>query len=106
MSMEAPSKTILRDLARLGIVLRQQRIRRDLSQGALAEKIGASADEIARIERGDPEISLGLLARIASEFHATDLFIFSFRTRGTHEEREADDDEMFEEIYLRPGAHG
>jgi DNA-binding XRE family transcriptional regulator len=43
--------------------LRRRRVRKSLSQAALARRIGSSQSRVARMEAGDPSVSLDLLIR-------------------------------------------
>lgn len=52
-----------RALVRLGADINLARRRRHLSQGSLAERIGASLSTIKRMENGDPRIPLHFIAR-------------------------------------------
>lgn len=49
--------------AGLAIALRRGRIARGLSQTALAARIGSSQSRVAKMEAGDPTVSLDLLIR-------------------------------------------
>lgn len=46
-----------------GMRLRQKRAQSDLSQSKLARLIGTSQSRLARMEKGDPSVSLDLLVR-------------------------------------------
>jgi len=49
------------DVARiLGSRVREGRLERRWTQAELAERIGASVDTVARVERGDPTVALGI----------------------------------------------
>jgi hypothetical protein len=43
--------------------LRRQRLARRLSQAALAKRIGSSQSRVAKMEAGDPSVSIDLLLR-------------------------------------------
>ena len=45
--------------------LREERLRQDMSQAALAKRIGSSQSRIAKMEAGEPSVSLGLMFRAA-----------------------------------------
>ena len=45
--------------------LREERLRQDLSQAALAKQIGSSQSRIAKMEAGEPSVSLDLMFRAA-----------------------------------------
>ena len=48
---------------RLAIALREWRRRRDLTQSELAKRLQSSQSRIAKMEAGDPSVSLDLLIR-------------------------------------------
>jgi ribosome-binding protein aMBF1 (putative translation factor) len=45
--------------------LREERLRQDLPQAALAKRIGSSQSRIAKMEAGEPSVSLDLMFRAA-----------------------------------------
>ena len=45
------------------LLVKEQRKRHNLSQNALAQKMGSSQSRIAKIESGDPSVSLDLIFR-------------------------------------------
>ncbi len=47
----------------LAAELRRWRVARNLSQAALAKRIGSSQSRVAKMEAGDPSVSLDLLIR-------------------------------------------
>lgn len=47
----------------LAAELRRRRLARKLSQAALAKRIGSSQSRVAKMEAGDPSVSLDLLIR-------------------------------------------
>ena len=47
----------------LAKTLRKQRVGRHLSQTALAARVGSSQSRVAKMEAGDPSVSLDLLVR-------------------------------------------
>ena len=49
--------------ARLALFAREQRKLNNLSQDALAIKMGSSQSRVAKIESGDPSVSLDLIVR-------------------------------------------
>ena len=53
-----------RQLAALGERLRLARKRRRLSTVQMAERVGVSRDTFARVEKGDPAVSLGIYLRV------------------------------------------
>ena len=48
---------------KLALFVKKQRKRHNLSQDVLANKIGSSQSRIAKIESGDPSVSLDLIVR-------------------------------------------
>jgi len=50
-------------LSALGERLRAARLRRRVSQGEIAARVGVSRATIARLERGDPNVAVGVLTR-------------------------------------------
>ncbi len=57
-------ETVYIDLkARLATGLRERRRRRNLTQGDLAKRLQSSQSRIAKMEAGDPSVSLDLLIR-------------------------------------------
>jgi transcriptional regulator with XRE-family HTH domain len=59
---------VVRSLARLGEAVSQARRRRNLTQQDLAERIGASANTVRRMEAGHPGTALVHLARAMQVF--------------------------------------
>ena len=59
---------VVRSLARLGETVSQARRRRNLTQQDLAERIGASANTVRRMEAGHPGTALVHLARAMQVF--------------------------------------
>lgn len=55
----------------LSELVKKARARRHLSQTALAERLGSSQSRIAKIESGDPSVSLELLVRASLASGAT-----------------------------------
>ena len=53
-----------RRLAALGLRLRAARLRRRMTQGMLAERVGVSVPTVAKLENGDPSTSLATLVRV------------------------------------------
>ncbi|MEX2156016.1 MAG: helix-turn-helix transcriptional regulator [Gemmatimonadales bacterium] len=47
----------------LAAALRRRRLARNLSQAALAKRIGSSQSRVAKMEAGDPSVSLDLLTQ-------------------------------------------
>lgn len=56
---------------RLTELIKKARSRRNLSQLALAERLGSSQSRVAKIEAGDPSVSLDLLVRASFASGAT-----------------------------------
>lgn len=56
---------------RLTQLIKKARSRRHLSQTALAERLGSSQSRVAKIEAGDPSVSLDLLVRASFASGAT-----------------------------------
>lgn len=56
---------------RLTKLIKRARTRRHLSQSALAERLGSSQSRVAKIEAGDPSVSLDLLVRASFASGAT-----------------------------------
>jgi len=56
---------------RLTELVKKARSRRHLSQVALAERLGSSQSRVAKIEAGDPSVSLDLLVRASLASGAT-----------------------------------
>ena len=60
----SPAETELVELkTRLALFTKEQRKAHHLSQDALAKKMGSSQSRIAKIESGDPSVSLDLIVR-------------------------------------------
>ena len=53
-----------RQLEALGARLRAARLRRELSQAALAEKVGVHVQTILKLESGNPATSLATMLRV------------------------------------------
>lgn len=66
--MSRPSRVVFpRTQARLealGVRLRTARLRRRISQMEMAVRVGVSRPTIDRLERGDPNVAVGVLARV------------------------------------------
>ena len=56
---------------RLTKLVKRARLRRHLSQSALAQRLGSSQSRVAKIEAGDPTVSLDLLVRASFASGAT-----------------------------------
>ena len=54
------SRLTLDVAALLGSRVREGRLERRWTQAELAERIGASAETLAKVERGDPTVALGI----------------------------------------------
>jgi transcriptional regulator with XRE-family HTH domain len=59
------SRTTLQVASLLGSRIREGRLERHWTQGELADRIGASADTLAKVERGDPTVALGIALEAA-----------------------------------------
>ena len=67
-----PEESALIDIKlRLTELIKKARTRRHLSQSALAERLGSSQSRVAKIEAGDPSVSLDLLVRASFASGAT-----------------------------------
>lgn len=67
-----PEETALIEIKlRLTELIKRARTRRHLSQTALAERLGSSQSRVAKIEAGDPSVSLDLLVRASFASGAT-----------------------------------
>lgn len=53
-----------RQIKALGSRLRIARLRRDMSQAMLAERVGVSRQTLGKLEAGDPSISLAITLRV------------------------------------------
>ncbi len=71
-SASPPPLPVLRCLARLGAGISLARRRRHLTQQDLAERIGATANTVRRIEAGHPGIAMVLFARALQVFGELD----------------------------------
>ncbi|MGL6344018.1 MAG: helix-turn-helix domain-containing protein [Waterburya sp.] len=59
-----PAETELVELkVQLALLVKELRKNKNLSQNALAKKMGSSQSRIAKIESGDPSVSLDLIVR-------------------------------------------
>ncbi|MGK7892890.1 MAG: helix-turn-helix domain-containing protein [Xenococcus sp. (in: cyanobacteria)] len=59
-----PAETELVELkVQLALLVKEQRKIHNLSQNALAKKMGSSQSRVAKIESGDPSVSLDLIVR-------------------------------------------
>lgn len=59
-----PSPAVRRALRQLGEDIREARLRRDLSMEIVAERAATSRATLARVEKGDPAVSAGILAGV------------------------------------------
>ena len=66
---------------RLGKLIQQSRVNRNMTQAELAKSLGTSQSAINRIERGGQNISLEMLARISDVLASN---IVSFSGNGTN----------------------
>lgn len=59
-----PSITLEKSLKKLGSDIRSARLRRRLMQSLVAERAGISLNTLAKIEKGDPGVSIGNVAAV------------------------------------------
>ncbi|HSK42021.1 MAG TPA: helix-turn-helix transcriptional regulator [Arenibaculum sp.] len=59
-------------LERLGRTVRLARLRRNLSQAELAERMGVSRSSVVMLERGGPGVGIGILLKALTVFGYTD----------------------------------
>jgi transcriptional regulator with XRE-family HTH domain len=59
------SRTTLQVASLLGSRVREGRLERRWTQDELADRIGASVDTLAKVERGDPTVALGIALEAA-----------------------------------------
>jgi len=68
----APEEALLIDIkARLAVALGERRQQRNLTQTALAKRLGSSQSRVAKMEAGDRSVSLELLFRSLLSLGAT-----------------------------------
>lgn len=68
----APEEALLIDIkARLAVALGELRQKRNLTQAALAQRLGSSQSRVAKMEAGDRSVSLELLFRSLLSLGAT-----------------------------------
>lgn len=60
-----------------GIILRDRRKELKMTQSELAKKVGTARSYIARVERGETDMQLSSLLRIASALHMSFMPVFS-----------------------------
>ena len=78
----SPEETALVDLRlSLSEALRTRRVARRLTQTALAKRVGSSQSRVAKMEAGDPSVSVDLLLRSLLALGATPRDIASSITR-------------------------
>jgi len=53
-----------RELRRLGALLREARLRREMTQQLIADRAAISTFTLGRIEKGDPGVSIGAYAMV------------------------------------------
>jgi DNA-binding XRE family transcriptional regulator len=63
LGLSAAEAAIIEMKVSLATGLRRRRIARGLSQSALAARIGSSQSRVAKMEAGDPSVSIELLVR-------------------------------------------
>ncbi|HEY0421229.1 MAG TPA: helix-turn-helix transcriptional regulator [Acetobacteraceae bacterium] len=59
-------------LERLGRTIRLARLRRNLSQAELAERMGVSRSSVVMLERGAPGVAIGILLKALTVFGYTE----------------------------------
>ena len=63
-SPHRPPPGVLRALRKLGADIREARLRRRLPMSVIAERASTSRPTLARVEKGDPSVSMGIYAAI------------------------------------------
>lgn len=71
LDLTADETALIEIKLRLSELIKKARTRRGLSQTALAERLGSSQSRVAKIEAGDPSVSLDLLVRASFASGAT-----------------------------------
>ena len=71
LDLSAEESALIEIKLRLTELIKKARTRRRLSQTALAERLGSSQSRVAKIEAGDPSVSLDLLVRASFASGAT-----------------------------------
>lgn len=61
-TIRTPPITVKRALQKLGEDLKNARRRRRIPTALMAERVGVSRDTLARAEKGDPSVSMGVYA--------------------------------------------
>ena len=64
LNLSAAESELVELKTKLALLAREQRKANNLSQDALAKKMGSSQSRIAKIESGDPSVSLDLIVRV------------------------------------------
>ncbi|MDD4649617.1 MAG: helix-turn-helix domain-containing protein [Desulfoplanes sp.] len=64
MSKRPPSISVRRGLRKLGDDLRKARLRRRLKMTVVADRAGISRETLAKIQKGDPGVSMGNYAGV------------------------------------------
>ncbi|MGX9366786.1 hypothetical protein ACTVJH_12215 [Desulfoplanes sp. PS50] len=64
MSKRPPSISVRRGLRKLGEDLRKARLRRRLKMTVVADRAGISRETLAKIQKGDPGVSMGNYAGV------------------------------------------
>lgn len=59
-----PSPAVRRVMRKLGSDVREARLRRNLSMEVVAQRAATSRATLARVEKGDPAVSAGILAAV------------------------------------------
>ncbi len=68
-------------LNRIGLQVLRRRQELGLSQGELAKRIGSQRSNLGRIERGEQNVTLGTLHKIATELDTTVLDLLDAEPR-------------------------
>ncbi len=71
LELSAEESALIEIKVRLTELVKKARARRNLSQTALAERLGSSQSRVAKIEAGDPSVSLDLLVKASIASGAT-----------------------------------
>ncbi|MEK5277966.1 MULTISPECIES: helix-turn-helix domain-containing protein [Paenibacillus] len=75
-------------LETIGLRIREIRLEKQLTQEALGERIGASYSYVGRIERGQKNISLQTLEKIAQALEVSEADFFTYSLTGETKQSE------------------
>ncbi len=67
-----PPPSARRAIRKLGEDIRDARLRRKLPMGIVAERTATSRPTISRIEKGDPSVSIGIVAAVLQALNLLD----------------------------------